>query len=34
MKFYETTRTIDATPETVWQVLIDGPGFAEWIPES
>ncbi len=30
MKFYETTRTIDATPETVWQVLIDGPGFAEW----
>ncbi len=30
MKFYEVTQTIDATPEAVWAVLSDGPGFVDW----
>lgn len=30
MKFYEVTQTIDASPEAVWEVLSDGPGFVDW----
>lgn len=30
MKFYEVSKTIDATPEAVWDVLKDGPGFTSW----
>lgn len=30
MKFYEVTQTIDATPDQVWAVLSDGPGFVNW----
>ena len=30
MKFYEVTQTIDASPEAVWAVLSDGPGFVSW----
>jgi uncharacterized protein YndB with AHSA1/START domain len=30
MRFYETTQTIDAAPEDVWEVLSDGPGFVDW----
>jgi hypothetical protein len=30
MKYYEVTQTIDATPEAVWEVLTDGPGFVDW----
>ncbi len=27
---YEATTTIDATPDEVWKVLADGPGWATW----
>lgn len=30
MKHYEVTQTIDASPEAVWEVLRDGPGFVSW----
>jgi hypothetical protein len=30
MKFYEASATIDATPERVWEVLIDGAMYPEW----
>lgn len=30
MKFYETAQTIDAPPDAVWDVLVDGPGFVQW----
>ena len=30
MKFYEVTQTINASPEQVWEVLRDGPGFVSW----
>lgn len=30
MKSYEASATIDATPEEVWKVLTDGPGFTSW----
>lgn len=30
MKFYEAAQTIDASPEAVWEVLSDGPGFVNW----
>ena len=30
MKFYEVTQTINASPEDVWAVLSDGPGFVSW----
>jgi hypothetical protein len=33
MKEYSTTVTIRATPETVWAILTDGPGYAHWNPE-
>ncbi len=30
MKFYEAATTIQATPERVWEVLADGPGWERW----
>jgi hypothetical protein len=33
MKELFTTVAIRATPETVWAILIDGPGYARWNPE-
>jgi hypothetical protein len=33
MKEYTTTATIRATPEAVWAILTDGPGYARWNPE-
>lgn len=33
MKEYVTTCVIDASPETVWAILTDADGYAEWNPE-
>jgi hypothetical protein len=33
MKEFSTTTSIRATPEAVWAILIDGPGYAQWNPE-
>src|SRR5437762_13190863 len=33
MKEYVATSTIHATPERVWKVLTDAPGYAAWNPE-
>jgi hypothetical protein len=33
MKEYVTTATIDASAETVWAILTDGPGYKDWNPE-
>ena len=30
MKFYEVTQMINASPEAVWEVMSNGPGFVEW----
>jgi hypothetical protein len=30
MRHYEATTTIRATPEGVWEVLADGPGWERW----
>jgi hypothetical protein len=30
MRSYESAAGIDATPEAVWQVLTDAPGYANW----
>jgi hypothetical protein len=30
MLSYETTATIDAPPDAIWQVLTDAPGYATW----
>ena len=30
MKFYEAAATIDAAPEAVWGILVDGPAYANW----
>jgi hypothetical protein len=30
MKFYEASATIAASPEAVWAILTDAPGYAEW----
>lgn len=30
MEFYEASTTINATPQQVWEVLTDGPGFTSW----
>ncbi len=30
MRFYEASSTIAGTPETVWKVLVDGPGWLGW----
>ena len=33
MKEFTTTAGIRATPEAVWAILTDGPGYARWNPE-
>jgi uncharacterized protein YndB with AHSA1/START domain len=33
MKEFTTTVDIRATPEAVWAILTDGPGYANWNPE-
>jgi hypothetical protein len=30
MKFYEATSNIKATPENIWKILTDAPGYAQW----
>jgi len=30
VKFYESTATIEATPEVVLSILTDGPGYPTW----
>jgi hypothetical protein len=30
MKFYQASATIDATPESVWAILTDAPGYPDW----
>lgn len=30
MKFYEASAMIDAEPEAVWAILVDGPAYAGW----
>ena len=33
MKEYTSTADIRATPEAVWAILTDGPGYGRWNPE-
>jgi hypothetical protein len=33
VKGFSTSITIKATPEAVWAILTDGPGYANWNPE-
>lgn len=30
MKSYESRADIEASPETIWSILVDGPHYAEW----
>lgn len=30
MEFYEATASIEATPDVIWPILTDGPGFLRW----
>jgi hypothetical protein len=30
MKFYHASSTIKASPETIWAILTDAPGDADW----
>ncbi|MGZ4184308.1 MAG: SRPBCC family protein [Solirubrobacteraceae bacterium] len=30
MKSYEASATIDATPEAVWKILVDGGSYTDW----
>lgn len=32
MKVFTATTTIDASPDTLWQILTDGPHYPEWDP--
>jgi hypothetical protein len=32
MKVFSVTRTIEAAPETIWEILIDAPLYPEWDP--
>lgn len=32
MKVYSVTRSINAAPETIWGILMDGPSYVEWDP--
>jgi Polyketide cyclase / dehydrase and lipid transport len=33
LKEYASTVGVRATPEAVWAILTDGPGYADWNPE-
>jgi hypothetical protein len=33
MKEFTTTTSIRATPESIWAILTDGPGYTHWNPE-
>lgn len=30
MESYESTSTIEASPETIWAILTDAPGYSDW----
>jgi hypothetical protein len=30
MKFYEATEIIEATPDRIWSILTDAPGYTKW----
>ncbi|MGZ8562983.1 MAG: SRPBCC family protein [Candidatus Limnocylindria bacterium] len=30
MKSYEASSTIRATPEAIWEILVDGPAYSTW----
>lgn len=30
MKYYEATSTIEASPDAIWEILIDAPGYSKW----
>lgn len=30
MKFYEAGTTIHATPDAIWRILTDAPGYSAW----
>jgi hypothetical protein len=30
MKFYEASATIGASPDAIWAILTDGPGYSQW----
>ena len=32
MKTYQATATIEASPEKVWEILVDGDGYPNWDP--
>lgn len=32
MKEYMATSTIEASPETIWEILTNAPGYPEWDP--
>ncbi|MEM7535486.1 MAG: SRPBCC domain-containing protein [Chloroflexota bacterium] len=32
MKSFSASTTINATPETIWAILTDGPSYPEWDP--
>lgn len=32
MKAFSVAKTIDASPEVVWKILTDAPGYPEWDP--
>ncbi len=32
MKVYSATTTIDASPESIWTILTDAPGYPRWEP--
>lgn len=30
MRFYEASSTIRATPDSIWDILTDGPSYSSW----
>jgi hypothetical protein len=30
VKSYEANSTIEASPDAIWKILVDAPGYAEW----
>ena len=32
MKAFSVTKTIEATPETIWVILTDAPSYPQWDP--